>query len=36
MEVLKNKDRKCAMDIKDKGELAKGMEVRKWKGKKIV
>lgn len=29
MEFLKNKDKKCKMDTKDKGELAKGIEVRK-------
>ena len=29
MEFLKNKDRKCKMDTKDDGELAKRIEVRK-------
>ena len=29
MEFLKNKDRKCKMDTKDNGELAKRIEVRK-------
>lgn len=29
MEFLKNKGKKCKMDTKDKGELAKGIEVQK-------
>ena len=29
MEFLKNKDKRCKMDTKDNGELAKRIEVRK-------